>query len=179
MKKMTVVLGSPRDGASQKAAELLMLEASKAGYEIVEYNVNRMDFSGCQACGLCRANGTDCVIADDFMEYVKDLKESELLLLTSPNYYSHIAGPMITFMNRHYCLLDKERKPRLENSLKVAGIFAQGAPAPRKEYEEAYSWYLDIFSKFGMENMGHITIGGDTEEKDLETALSELAKRLL
>ena len=164
-KKLTVMLGSPRQqSVSTDAAERIMEAANRAGFEVVEYNVNKMDFSGCQGCGMCRANDTDCIVEDDFLEYLDDHKTSDALIITAPNYYSHIAGPMVTFMNRHYCMFDKDRKPRLEKKIKVFGIFSQGAPAPNEKYEESYDWYMGIFEKLGMENLGHVTIGGNSDK---------------
>lgn len=178
-KKMTVMLGSPREQSiSTDAAERIMEATNKQGYEVIEYNINKMDVSGCQGCGACRNNGTDCIKEDDFLEYLDDLKTSDVLIVTSPNYYSHIAGPMVTFMNRHYCLFDKDRKPRLENKIKVFGIFTQGAPAPRPEYEAAYDWYMGIFEKLGMENLGHITIGGNSDKEAIFNELYRLGETL-
>ncbi len=178
-KKMTVMLGSPRkQSVSSDAAEQIMTAANRAGFDIVEYNVNNMEVAGCQGCGMCREKGTDCIIEDDFSEYLKDLSASDVLIVTAPNYYSHIAGPMVTFMNRHYCLFDKDRKPRLQKKIKVFGIFSQGASAPREEYEQAYDWYMSIFEKLGMENLGHITIGGNTDQDAVHKELSKLGETL-
>ena len=95
--------------------------------------------------------------------YFQDLRESGALIVTSPNYYSQIAGPMITFMNRHYCLSDKERKSRLQPGVKLIGIFAQGAPENYEKYQANYDWYLNTFLSKYMELAGKIIAGGDSD----------------
>lgn len=95
--------------------------------------------------------------------YFQDLRESGALIVTSPNYYSQIAGPMITFMNRHYCLSDKERKSRLQPGVKLIGIFAQGAPENYEKYQANYDWYLNTFLSKDMELAGKIVAGGDSD----------------
>ena len=80
--------------------------------------------------------------------YWRDLHECGALVLAAPNYCSQLPGPMITFMNRHYCLMMKDG-PRLHPGIKLAGVFSQGYT--RKDaYPDAYKWYLHDFEARGM-----------------------------
>jgi len=162
--KVTIVLGSPREnGVSTKIAQSFAKGAAESGHEVVTYDINKMNVAGCQGCGACRANGTDCVLEDDFRAYLKDLRESQALVVTSPNYYTQIAGPMITFMNRHYCLLDKTKTPRLEDTKKVFGFFAQGAPEGYESYIPNYEWYMSTFTTKNMELGKLLVCGGNSD----------------
>lgn len=180
--KITAVLGSPRDASvSTRIAMRLIEGARNAGHKVKIYNVNEMDILGCHGCGCCRKYDTDCVIEDDMEEYFKDLRESGALILTSPNYYSQVVGPMITFMNRHYCLSDKDKNPRLEQKIKLVGIFAQGAPAGYEKYLPNYDWYISTFTSKNMELAGQIIAGGDSDvsdEGEIMTKAYELGKSL-
>lgn len=94
--------------------------------------------------------------------YWKDLQECGTLVVSSPNYYSQVTGPMITFMNRHYCLSDQDGKSRLHEGIKLIGVFAQGngnAEAYRKQYE----WYLGTFQKRGMNLVDVLISAGEDE----------------
>ena len=165
--KITAVLGSPREASiSTKLAMRAIEGARNAGHKVKIYRVNEMELLGCHGCGCCRKYDTDCVIEDDMEEYFQDLRESGALLITSPNYYSQIAGPMITFMNRHYCLSDKDRRPRIQPGIKLIGIFAQGAPADYEKYQANYDWYLSTFTGKDMELTGKIIAGGDSDVSD-------------
>lgn len=165
--KITVVLGSPRkDSISTKIAMDVIKGAKESGHEIVTYKIEDMDMLGCQACGCCRKYDSDCVIEDDLQGYFKDLRESGALIVASPNYYSQVIGPMITFMNRHYCLLDKEKKSRIQPGIKLIGIFAQGAPAGYEKYQTNYDWYLGTFLGKDMELAGKIIAGGDSDTSE-------------
>ena len=165
--KVTVVLGSPReDSVSTQIAMKTVAGAKEAGHEVKIYNVNEMEVMGCHGCGCCRKYEKDCIIEDDMESYFQDLRESGALLVTAPNYYSQVAGPMITFMNRHYCLSDKDKKSRLEPGIKLIGIFAQGAPADYEKYQANYDWYLSTFTAKDMELAGKIIAGGDSDVSD-------------
>lgn len=165
--KITTVLGSPREESVSTRIAMKVLEgAREAGHEVKIFHVNEMELMGCQGCGCCRKYDRDCVIEDDMEEYFKELRKSGALVITSPNYYSQIAGPMITFMNRHYCLSDKDRKSRLQPGIKLIGIFAQGAPENYEKYLENYDWYLGTFLTKDMELAGRIIAGGDSDVSD-------------
>lgn len=169
--KITMVLGSPRqDGVSTRLAMRFADGAREAGHEIEIYNINEMDIMGCQACMCCRKYDTDCVVEDDLSEYFEDLRESGALVITAPNYYSHVAGPMITFMNRHYCLMDKDKKPRLADTKKLFAFFAQGAPEGFERYMPNYEWYVSTFTSKNMELAKQIIAGGNS---DVESMLEE------
>lgn len=177
--KITMVLGSPReDSISTKMAESFAKGAEENGHEIVTYKINEMDVMGCQACGCCRKYDTDCVIEDDLEEYFEDLRESGALVVTAPNYYSQVAGPMITFMNRHYCLMDKDKNPRLEYTKKVYGFFAQGAPEGFERYMPNYEWYMSTFTTKNMELGKLLICGGNSDVEAFIKEAYELGKKL-
>lgn len=179
--KLAVVLGSSRKGSlSERAAKYFIEGAKEAGYDDVTiFRVNEMELKGCMGCGSCRKNDTDCVVADDFTEkYLPELKSCDALLLTAPNYYSQVAGPMITFMNRHYCLTRADKTQRLPSGIKVAGIFAQGAPEDYPKYEPMYEWYMSTFTGKGMELSGYMIIGGDSDVSAKLDEAYELGKAL-
>ncbi len=163
--KLVAVLGSSREGSlSGRAAKYFISGAKAAGYdEVMIFNVNDMLIKGCTGCGTCRKNDCDCVISDDFQSYLSELKTADALLVTAPNYFSQPAGQMITFMNRHYCLKKLDRTSRLRSGIRLFGIFSQGAPEDYAKYPPVYEWYMSVFAGFGMENMGMMIIGGDSD----------------
>lgn len=179
MKKVVAVMGSPRrESRSSQVAEAVIAGIQEGSSIVIEYDINNIDFSGCKACGLCKKEGTDCVIEDDFQDYLEDIKNADILLLSTPNYFSNIAGPMISFLNRHYCLIDKDSKPRLPSGKKVFGVFSQGAPESFTQYETVYETYMKAFEILGFENAGHVTIGGDSDIESLVSKAEEIGKNL-
>ena len=179
MKKLVAVLGSSRENSvSSAAAKQFIKGAEDAGYEAEIFYANDMEIKGCTGCGSCRKNGTDCVIEDDMQKYYKALHVCSALLVTSPNYYANIAGPMITFMNRHYCMNNPDKSSRLQPGIKVAGIFAQGAPESYEKYPEKYDWYLSTFTSKGMELAGKLIIGGDSDRESAMKKAYEMGRNL-
>lgn len=164
--KLVAVLGSSRpDSVSDKLAEQVMEGARSKGYETKVYHVNDMNLKGCRGCRMCRSREIDCIINDDMKKYFEDLRECEVLLVASPNYFSQVTGPMITFMNRHYCMSRSDSTSRLPAGKKLVGVFSQGAPEAFPRYETVYDWYLSLFERH-MSLAGKIVAGGDTDLSD-------------
>lgn len=182
MKKLVAAIGSSRVGSvSEKVAEKVMEGAKQAGYEVVVYKIEDLNIKGCQGCGACRKNGTDCVIQDDMQAYYKDLHSCDALLVTAPNYYSQVAGHMITFMNRHYCMTNADRSSRLKPGIQLLSVFAQGAPEGYEKYKENYQWYVNTFLTKGMGDKGQLVVGGDSdlsESGEIMTKAFEMGKQL-
>lgn len=171
--KVVAVLGSPREDGNSAVLEREVLRGAKdAGSETVVYEIDKMDVRGCRGCNFCRKNSVDCCREDDLQKYWKDLHECGALIVSSPNYYSQVVGPMITFMDRHYCLMDAEGGKRLEPGKKIVGVFAQGN-SDAETYRKQYEWYLGVFEKYGMENAGLLVCAG----KNPVSANHELMQR--
>lgn len=180
--KVIAVLGSPRkDSASSLLAERIMDGAREAGHEVVVYRINEMNVKGCQACRYCKENGVDCILEDDLKPYWKDLHECGALILAAPNYCGQVCGPMITFMNRHYCVMGLNGPTLEPDKIKLIGVFAQGGPVEGHYADAAYDWYLNDFlaRKMVMTEKFIIGRGSDlSEDGELMKSAYALGKSL-
>ena len=148
--KVVAVLGSPRkDSFSSTLAREVLRGAAKAGHEVVIYEINKMNVRGCQGCRTCKEHNVDCILQADLQPYWQDLHQWGALVVSAPNYASQVCGPMITYMNRHYCLLDKHWKVRVHAGIKLVGVFSQGNGNP-ETYAAQYDWYLGDFQNRDM-----------------------------
>lgn len=145
------VLGSPhREGPSSRLAREVLRGAQDVGHQIQVYEINEMNVRGCQGCRYCKDHGVDCIVEDDLLPYWKDLHTVGALVVSAPVYASQVCGPMITYMNRHYCLLDRDWKVRIHPGIKLVGVFSQGNQDAER-YLPAYRWFLGDFQHRDME----------------------------
>lgn len=161
-KKVVAVIGSPRnDGMSTRVVEKIIEGAKEAKHEVVVYRINDMNVRGCQNCRYCKENSVDCILNDDLKPYWKDLHECDALIVSACNYASHVCGPMITYMDRHYCILDKNFETRLEpGKIKLVGVFAQGGPVESGSFADRnYDWFLGDFQARKMVLTEKIVVG--------------------
>lgn len=162
--KVVAVLGSPhKDGPSSTIAKEVLRGAKDAGHEVVIYNINDMNVKGCQGCGYCKKNYADCKLEDDLKLYWKDLHEAGALIVSGSLYCSQINGPMITYMNRHYCLVSSlpDKAPvRVHPGIKLVGVFSQGWDK-LDAYTDTYKWFLGDFQNRDMVLQDTIVHAGD------------------
>ena len=99
--KVVAVLGSPKaNGVSATVTKRLLEGARDAGHEVIVYEIDKMKVNGCRGCGYCKSHNADCCVPDDLKGYWEQLHEAGALVVSAPNYYSQVCGPMLTFMNR-------------------------------------------------------------------------------
>lgn len=166
------IKGSPRrQGDTNVLIDEIIRGARDAGHSVTEYVLQSMNLKGCQACYACKVPGTpgcDCVLPDDLRPYWKQLHEADALILGAPIYAGSICGPMISYMNRHYCLLDEKRNVRVKPGIRVIGVFAQGQSDP-DQYLDRIDWYLSDFERRNMVvrdkiiKTGRAPVAGDVE----------------
>lgn len=180
--KVVAVLGSPRkQSRSSLLAEQIMAGAKAAGHDVVVYRINDMNVMGCQACRYCKENGVDCILEDDLKPYWKDLHECGALILAAPNYCSQVCGTMITYMNRHYCIMGLNGPTLEPGKIKLIGVFAQGRSVNYHGADAAYDWFLGDFLARKMVMTEKFIIGGDSdlsEDGDMMIKAYELGKSL-
>ncbi|MGI6367017.1 MAG: flavodoxin family protein [Anaerolineae bacterium] len=145
------VLGSPHSaGPSSTLAREVLRGAQDAGHTVKIYELNQMSVRGCQGCRTCKDQGVDCIVEDDLLPYWAELHSAGGLVVSAPNYASQVCGPMITYMNRHYCLLDRDWKVRIHPGIKLVGVFSQGNQN-REQYLPVYRWFLGDFENRDMQ----------------------------
>ena len=160
--KVIAVYGSPRmNGNCNTLLKEAVKGARDAGHEVVEYVLNDMFVKGCQGCASCRKSETFCVVNDDLKPYWEQVKEAGALMVSAPNYCSLLAGPVITYMNRHYCIFDKDYHSRWEPGKKIVGIFSQGWDK-EDAYLDRYDHFLGDFQARGMVRHALIVHAGKT-----------------
>lgn len=118
--KVAIVWSSPNTDGLTAAAKNSFLEGlRKAGAEIDEIHMNKMNLMHCKACGngwgTCRATG-ECVLKDDFADVYKRLTEADGIVFVSAVYWSDLTECMKAFMDRlrrceatHNHFLDQKR----------------------------------------------------------------------
>jgi multimeric flavodoxin WrbA len=175
--KVIAVLGSPRANSNSSALARRVLDgAREAGHEVVVFEINKMNVRGCQACRTCKEQLVDCILEDDLKPYWPDLHEAGALVVSAPNYCSMINGPMITYLNRHYCLIGGDGAVRVHPGIKLVGVFSQGNP-DLERYAGVYDWYLRDFQNRKMVLVDKLVHSARMPQEQAE-ALMERAYRV-
>ena len=106
MKKVLVVLGSPRkSGNSATLAQNAIAAAEAEGAEVEKFYLHELDIKPCNACEVCReGDELDCNIDDDMKILYPKLREADSIVIASPIYWFTFSAQTKLFMDRCYAL---------------------------------------------------------------------------
>ena len=114
-----ILNGSPRpNGLTAQMILALRIGAEKAGQEVRQFDVCRMNVHGCIACEYCHTRGGGrCVQKDDMQEIYPHLRQAETLVLASPIYYHNLSGQLKCVIDRFYAALFPEKPEPLRRAV--------------------------------------------------------------
>ncbi len=103
--KVIGINGSPRKKWNTATLIKKALEGSESkGAEAELINLYDLNFKGCKSCFSCRTKGSKsygkCAMNDDLTPILKNIEESDALVLGSPIYLGTITGEMKSFLER-------------------------------------------------------------------------------
>ncbi len=168
--KVVTILGSPRkNGSSSTLAKQFNETAIAKGATVKTYNLNTMDFRGCQGCMVCKTKQDECVLKDDLTQALKDIHEADILALSSPIYYHSITAQMKAFLDRTYSFLNPDFFNRTDPSRLPAGkksllILTQAAPeSSHSKVAEEFNYFLNFYGFKENETIRVCGWAGDNE----------------
>lgn len=105
-KKILVISTSLRNNSNSEAlADAFLKGAQDAGNSVRKVSLKNKTIGFCKGCIACLKSGS-CVIKDDAVEIVKQMREVEVLAFSTPIYYYGMSGQMKTLLDRANALYD-------------------------------------------------------------------------
>ena len=153
MSKILILEGSARKrGNTARLAEAFALGAKESGHAVTEIFLKDRTFSDCLGCGVCQANGGQCVQKDDMQEIYAALRENDVIVLASPVYFYTWTSLMKRMIGRTFAV-----EPFLQN--KTFYLLSTGA-APEESYMktmlDSFELYVSCFRAGGNKVGGHL-----------------------
>jgi len=166
MKVLAVYGSAHKNSASSALLKSAVQGALDAGHQISEYYIDDMRVKGCSGCRACKEGGQSvCVLNDDLHPYFEELYEADVIMVSAPNHTGQPCGPMITYLNRHYCLLRTDWTAKNKPGMRVAGFFSQGQPE-EDAYRAVYESYMADFQRRGMQLIDIVIHAGRQEPSE-------------
>lgn len=135
MKKMLAILASPRKkGNAAKMLNRAVDKAKKCNYDVTYIDLYEKEFTYCKGCMACKQT-ISCIIDDEIHEIEKHLKESDLVVVSSPSYFANVPAPLKNMFDR-LCgfVMDDNKsmipKPRLSSKQEYVIMVTCNTPAP-------------------------------------------------
>ena len=165
MKKILIILGGGRKkGNTAQLVDAFMKGAMEAGHATELISLNQLQVNGCIGCNACRY-GKPCVQKDDFNSLVPKILEADLLVFASPLYFWTISSKIKAFIERFYCIAQKDDNPPLGRYEKYpvhdCALLMTSADDFFWTFEQAVSYYqFTMVNYIGSHNKGMLLAGG-------------------
>ena len=141
-----------------------MKGAMEAGHATELIPLNQLQVNGCIGCNACRY-GKPCVQKDDFNSLVPKILEADLLVFASPLYFWTISSKIKAFIERFYCIAQKDDNPPLGRYEKYpvhdCALLMTSADDFFWTFEQTVSYYqFTMVNYIGFHNKGMLLAGG-------------------
>lgn len=165
LKRIIVILGGGRsNGNTVQLAEAFMKGATEAGHQAELVSLNKLNVNGCTGCNACRYV-KPCVQKDDFNSLVPKIKAADLIVFASPLYFWTISSKIKAFIERFYCIAEKDENPPLGRYEKYpihdCALLMTSADNFFWTFDQAVSYYnFALINYIGFHDKGMLLAGG-------------------
>ena len=153
MKKIYAVNGSPRkNGNTAQLLQKALEGAASVGAEVKLIQLADLNFSGCRSCFACKRlenPAPGCVLKDDLAEILKELFQSDGIIMGSPIYFGAESGLYRNFLERLFFPMLRYTNPpssRAEKRIDFGFIYTMNVPENVMD-EYGYNAYLQSQSQ--------------------------------
>ncbi|MFI5331055.1 MAG: flavodoxin family protein [Desulfobaccales bacterium] len=165
--KIVAVLGSPRpQGNSACLARQFLTAARELGAEVQEYQLNTLNFRGCQGCLTCKTESAICSLEDDLAPVLAAIQLADVLVLASPVYYGDLIGQLKCFFDRTYSFFNPDFSSRVPEGKQAVMILAQANPDP-EQFADIFPRYKRWLKLYGFEPVRLLRAVGVKDPGDL------------
>ena len=151
---IVAVYGSPRpNGNSAVLTNRILAAAEKCGAGIRRFDLNALNFQGCQACYACKQGSETCILTDELAQVLDAVAKADAVIMASPVYCTDVSAQLKGFIDRLFCFLvpgyiTKPRKSRFPEDKKLVFILTQGHRDPEL-FADIIPRYLSVLRWFG------------------------------
>lgn len=185
MSEVTAIIASPKKNGNCQAIVGKMVEVLEAkGKKVNIFNVNEIDAKGCQSCYACKKAG-HCVRKDGLTPVLDSMKESESIILATPDYFGQPCAQYRIAEDRFYGFVGMDANGQFISNLpagkKVAVVVTSGSGAGAENIIKSISGVMSGFLKCDVVGSIDYREGPNGPAKDNASALKEaeaLAEKL-
>jgi multimeric flavodoxin WrbA len=169
--KVVAINGSPhKEGNTYHALRMVGSKLEENGIEFEIIHVGNKDIRGCMACGKCRkTQDSKCSMnSDPLNEWIPRIKEADGIIISSPVYFSGVAGTMKSFLDRlFYVSLSNGNFFRHKVGAAVVAVRRTGGSSTLDTLNHYLSYSEMMLANSSYWNIIHGTVPGDANQ-DLE-----------
>lgn len=165
MKKILVIVGGGRpQGNTAQLAEAFCKGAKEAGHSVKTVSLLQNEVKGCLGCNACRY-GKPCIQKDAFQQLIPDIQAADCIVFASPLYFWTVSSRIKAFIERFYCIAQKDAAPPLgryeKYPVKDCALLMTAADNFFWTFEQAVSYYqFTLINYIGFHDRVMLLAGG-------------------
>ncbi len=165
-KKVVILNGSPRkNGNTSALVKAFTQGAESAGHTVTEFFLGGMDIHGCKGCfGGHSSRECPCVQQDDMNKIYPAVKDSDVVVLSSPLYYWTMSGQIRTALDRLFALEEGDGNLLRGNGRGSVLLMA----AEGHGFEDAMLYFDHLMEHLRWKNLGKVLCGGVMDVGDAQ-----------
>lgn len=172
MKNIVVIQGGGRPkGNTVQLIEYFVKGVQDIGHQVEVISLMKNEVKGCIGCNACRY-GKPCIQKDSFNDIVPKIKKADLIVFASPLYFWTISSRIKAFIERFYCIAEKDPNPPLgryeKYPIRDCALLITAADNFFWTFDQVISYYqFTLINYIGFRDKGMILAGGcgDTNGK--------------
>ena len=120
------IFGSPKDdGFSSTIHENFLAPFDERGIEVEKVFPNKKKIGPCTACGYCRGI-SECIFSDDMTEIYSLIRDSDIITVSSPLYFSSFPSPLKALMDRCQLIWEERKRGGASDKTKKGFFICSG-----------------------------------------------------
>ncbi len=120
--KALCIIGSPRsNGSTAYIVDKIIAGMEECGVEAKRYCLGNTKINYCLGCKECYKDGK-CIQNDDMNKIIEDLKESDIVVVGTPDYWGDITGQLKVFFDRNTPYANTNDNRNFNNNKQKYGI---------------------------------------------------------
>ena len=166
--KVVAINGSPhKEGNTYHALRVVGSKLEENGIEFEIIHVGNKEVRGCMACGKCRkTQDFKCSMTSDSVnEWIQVIKEADGIIISSPVYFSGVAGTMKSFLDRlFYVSLSNGNFFRHKVGAAVVAVRRTGGSSTLDTLNHFLTYSEMMLATSSYWNIIHGTVPGDATQ---------------
>jgi multimeric flavodoxin WrbA len=166
--KAICIIGSPNEnGNTAFIVDKIIQGMSANNIDIKRYVLGSMNINYCKGCKSCYETRR-CVQQDDMELILKEMSESDVVLIASPSYWGNVTGQLKVFFDRCTPWCDTLDGGTTMPKGKIGISIAIRAGQSEKENQHIIHEIAHYFSHLGIRPVKSLTIEGILHKADFE-----------
>ena len=172
------IFGSPDPGGfSSTLHNELLKPLEQKGIKSDIIHTYKADINPCTACGLCR-DKPECIFTDDMTEIYNIIRETDIITISSPLYFSSFPAPLKALIDRCQLIWEERRRDNLTELKKRGFLICTGGSEYSSMFQGVLAVTRHLFNSIGVSFSEKNSILYSNTDSDHEISLEFLNKAL-